>query len=350
MSYIDQPLRVGLIATPWYSIPPNGYGGVERVVAWLVNELAALGHEITVIGAGTSTLQGVRYLATYDEPPKRGTSETHVQSIHALEAVRLLAEVGVDIVHDHSCVGPVAASGHTAPTIVTAHSPVTGVHARYYQCFSRVARLVAISETQRSLADANVSIPWAGTVYNGIPMNDYPFQATKKDYALWLGKMTSEKAPDLAIQAARAAGIPLILAGKCVGPDDLDYFDEQIKPLLGPDIEWVGEVSGTYKLDLIAQAHCLIFPLRWNEPFGLVMVEAMACGTPVVAMDNGAASELVLHGVTGYLCDAPDELASWIPRVDELDPVLCRKHVEAHFTSTCMAESYLDIYRQALAS
>ncbi len=350
---VDQPLRIALISPPWQPIPPTSYGGVERIIVWLAEELIALGHEVTIFGAGPDNIPKVRYYATFDDPPpKMAGTEALAGVIHMLEVARLLNTIEVDVIHDHSILGAAVVAARGTPIVTTAHNPVYGyiadLKARYYQCIAQSSRLIAISETQRSRKDSDMAVSWAGIVPNGIPVDNYPLQTVKKDYALWLGRMTEEKAPELAISAARTAGIPLILAGKCVEPDEHAYFDEHVRPLLGPDVEWVGEVGGTDKLNLLAQARCLLNPLQWNEPFGLVMVEAMACGTPVVAMNRGAASELVLHEVTGYLCDTAEELASWIPRVGELDPASCRKHVETHFSSTRMAEGYLTIYREAI--
>lgn len=351
---IHQPLRVGLVSPSQHPLAPVGHGPVRQLLIWLVEELVTLGHEVTVIGFGPDpgVLRGVNYQATFEDPlfdhVMSGRRLLVAESIHALEATRLLARSTVDVIHDLSRTGPLTAPARRAPTVVTAHSAVTGMQALYYRSIAQITRLVAISESQQFLSDPGVHVAWAGMVYNGIPVANFPFQATKKDYALWLGRMIPQKAPDLAIASARSAGIPLVLAGKCTEADERAYFEDSVRPLLGSDVEWAGEVGGTHKLDLLAQARCLLHPLRWNDTFGLAMVEAMACGTPVIAMNRGAVAEVVEHGVTGYVCNTSDELAEWIPRAAAIDPLTCRKHVEAKFSATRMTEGYLAIYRAAL--
>jgi glycosyltransferase involved in cell wall biosynthesis len=353
---VRRPLRVGLVSPSQYPLAPVGHGPVRQLLIWLAEELVALGHEVTVIGSGPDpgVLRAVDYHATFEEAPPdevmSGRPLLVVEAIHALEATRLLAALDVDVIHDLSRLGPLTAAARRVPTVVTAHGTVTGMRALYYRSIAQTTRLVAISKAQQLLGDPGVVVAWAGMVHHGIPVADFPFQAIKKEYALWLGRVIPEKAPDLAITAARSAGIPLLLAGKCTEADERAYFEERVRPLLGSDVEWVGEVGGTHKLDLLAQACCLLYPLRWNDTFGLPMVEAMACGTPVIAMNRGAVAEVVTHGVTGYICSTSDELAEWIPRAAEIDPFACRQHVEAQFSVAWMTESYLAIYRQALTA
>jgi glycosyltransferase involved in cell wall biosynthesis len=205
--------------------------------------------------------------------------------------------------------------------------------------------LVAVAEFQRRLAPA---LPWVGTVHNATPADAFPFESSKDDFCLFLGRMSPEKAPDLAIRAARAAGRRILVAGKCTEPVEREFFDARVRPLLGPDAEWVGEADTEQKADLLSRARCLVFPVQWNEPFGLVMVEAMACGTPVVAMRAGAVPEVVDHGVTGFVCDQVTELPEAIERVDELEPKACRQRVLDHFDVSQMAVRYEEVFRLAV--
>jgi glycosyltransferase involved in cell wall biosynthesis len=251
------------------------------------------------------------------------------------------------VVHDHSLAGPLTARARQVPTVVTAHGPVQDDLAAYYAHLGPGVYLVAISEFQRSRAP---ELPWVGVVHNAIPIDEYPFRADKEDFCLFLGRVNGEKAPDLAIEAARAAGRRIVLAAKCTEPDEQRYFEERVRPLLGDDAEWVGTADTEEKKDLLARAACLVFPIQWDEPFGLVMVEAMACGTPVVALRRGSVEEVVADGVSGYVRDRLEELPAAIRRTGELDPAACRDHVAGRFDVRTMADGYERIYRELAAS
>ena len=341
-------LRIAIVAPPWYSIPPSGYGGIESMVYWLAEGLVERGNDVTVIGAGPAETTA-RFLATFPEPPSERIGQVLPEVIHSLHAAELLDELErerpLDVVHDHCAASALAASRRRAPTVVTAHGPVTGEMAAYYRRLEPGIWLVAVSDFQRARAP---ELPWAGTVYNATPVDSYPFESSKDDACLFLGRMSPEKAPDLAIQAARAAGLPIVVAGKCTEPSELAYFDERVRPLLGPDATWFGEADALQKADLLGRARCLVFPVQWDEPFGLVMVEAMACGTPVVALRAGSVPEVVEDGVTGFVCDHPDELPAAIARVDELEPKACRQRVTDLFDVPQMAEGYEAVYRKVV--
>jgi glycosyltransferase involved in cell wall biosynthesis len=251
------------------------------------------------------------------------------------------------VVHDHSMGGPLTARAHRAPTVLTAHGPVTGELGECYRLLSRRHPMVAISESQRAKGP---HLPWAATVYNSIPVDEYPFETDKDDFVLFLGRISPEKAPDLAIKAARAAGRRIVVAAKCNEPPEHQYFEERVRPLLGPDAEWFGHASTEEKKKLLARASCLVFPIQWDEPFGIVMVEAMACGTPVVALRAGSVPEVVADGLTGYICDQPSELPGAIRRVGALDPKACRQHVFDCFDVPDMVDGYEAVYRRAIAA
>lgn len=340
------PLRVGLISPPWFSVPPTGYGGIESVCAGLVNGLSALGHDVLLIGAG-SDLTAATFAATYGCPPSDRIGESVPEVVHAAAAARLLAESAVDVVHDHSLAGPLSARGRFVPTVVTAHGPATGELGRYYRELGDTVSLVAISEAQRERAP---NLPWVTAIHNGIDVTTYPFQPRKEDYLLFLGRMCAEKGVHHAIDAARAADRRIIVAGKCREPAERAYFAAQIEPRLGPGVTFIGEADAGAKRDLLAHARCLLFPICWEEPFGMVMIEAMACGTPVVALRRGSVSEVVVDGVTGYICDEPDDLAAAVSRVDRLAPADCRAAVEERFSTSVMARRYEAVYRSVVAA
>ena len=340
------PLRIAVVAPPWYPLPPGGYGGIEAMVYWLVEGLVARGHDVTLIGTGESRTSG-RFRPTYDQAPTDRMGQPMPEVMHALMAAEHLDALELDVVHDHSFAGPLATRCRRAPTVVTAHGPVSGELTEYYRHVGGHTALVAISGAQRTMGPG---LRWAGTVHNAIPVAEYPFQVDKDDYCLFLGRMNPEKAPDLAIRAARAAGRRIVVAAKCSEPAERRYFDERVRPLLGPDVEWFGEANTAEKKALLARAHCLVFPIQWDEPFGLVMVEAMACGTPVVALRGGSVAEVVSDGVTGFVGDDPAELPAAIDRVHLLDPKACRKHVADRFDLPSMAAGYEAVYRRAIGT
>ena len=337
------PLRIALVAPPWFELPPKGYGGIEAMLFWLVQGLVARGHDVTLIGAGEDHT-GARFLPTYAEPPTAKLGQSFPEVIHALTATEYLDGLEVDVLHDHTLAGPLLLRGSQIPAIVTTHGPITGELAEYYRMISRYARLVAISEFQRAKAP---HLQWAGTVRNAVPVAEYPFQAEKEEYVLFLGRMSPEKSPDLAIRAARAAGREIVVAAKCNEPAEHAYFEQRVRPLLGPDAHWFGEADTKQKKELLARAHCLVFPIQWDEPFGIVMVEAMACGTPVVALRRGSVPEVVRDGLTGWIRDDPAELPAAIERAGELDPWRCRGWVADNFDVSGMVSGYEAIFRRA---
>lgn len=337
-------LRLGVVAPPWYTIPPSGYGGIEWLCHWLVEGLVARGHDVVLVAAGESPTSA-RLARSYDEPPTARLGQALPELVHAATAYEALKVYDLDLVHDHSAAGPLLAPGRQIPTVVTAHGPVDGELGDYYRHLSGAISLVAISDDQRRAAP---DLPWVATVHNAIPVGEYPFCDAKDDYLLFLGRMSPDKAPHLAIEAARAARRRLVIAGKCNEEAEKRYFAERVLPLLGPDTEWLGEADAATKKELLARAHCLLFPIRWREPFGIVMVEAMACGTPVVALAGGSVPEVVEHGVSGFVCADPAELPEAIERAGELDPKDCRRRAEHLFDVPVMVEAYEKVYFSVL--
>ncbi|WP_169947430.1 glycosyltransferase family 4 protein [Microbispora sp. H11081] len=337
-----QALRIGMVAPPWYDVPPRTYGGIEAVLAGLVGGLRARGHRVTVIGAG----RGVD-LRTYEEPPSARIGEAYPEVVHAARAARLLRDLVVDVVHDHSLAGPLTAAGRLAPTVVTCHNDVGGELGDYYRGLGADVALVAVSSAQRALAPG---LNWVGRVHNAVDVAAWPFRERKDDWVLWLGRLSPDKGAHLAVEAARAAGRRIVLVGRRVEPAEQAYFRERVEPLLGPDVEFLGEADGPLKSELFSRARCLVLPLSWDEPFGMVMIEAMACGTPVVALRRGAVPEVVADGVSGYVRDTPAELPAAIEAVSALDPHAVRDRVVRHFDVPVMAEGYERVYREVTAA
>jgi glycosyltransferase involved in cell wall biosynthesis len=349
--YVPTSLRIVLVAPPYFDIPPKGYGGVEAVVADLADTLVTLGHQVTVIGAGEPGT-AAKFVPLWDRTLPERLGEPYPEVMHALKVrsaiARIAATDGVDIVHDHTFAGPLNAPAYQAlglPTVATVHGPIDDDLYPYYLELGNDVGLIAISDRQRELAP---DLNWVGRVHNALRVDDWPFRADKGDYALFLGRYAPYKGAHLALQAAHDAGIPLVLAGKCSEPSEKEYFEECVRPLLTDGDHVFGEADAVSKRKLLAGARCLLFPVQWEEPFGIVMIEAMACGTPVVALRGGAVPEVVVDGVTGFVCDRPDELAAAIERAQTLDPADCRRHVAANFDVSTLGYGYQQIYRNVI--
>jgi Glycosyltransferase len=348
----DRPLRIAMVVPPYFEVPPKAYGGVESVVADLTDALMARGHEVTLIGAGAQKT-GTRFIPVWPRTVPERLGEPFPEVVHAAlvrRAIRrLAARHGLDIVHDHTLAGPLNAPAYAAlglPTVVTVHGPVNGDLHQLYSALRDDIHLVAISDRQRQLAP---ELNWAAMVHNAVRVETFPFRADKGDYALFLGRFHPEKAPHLALEAAHAAGIPLVLAGKCAEPIEKEYFEREVRPRLTDRDVVFGVADAEAKRRLLAEARCLLFPVQWEEPFGMVMIEAMSCGTPVVALRGGAVPEVVVDGVTGFVCDDPAQLPDALRRLPEIDPAACRQRVVDHFDVDRLGAGYEAAYRRILS-
>ncbi|MFI8593411.1 glycosyltransferase family 4 protein [Microbacterium sp. NPDC078428] len=334
-----------MIAPPWFEVPPSLYGGTESVVASLIDGLASRGHHVALIASGRARTRASSFHRVYAQPPSDELGRSVPELFSAAEAARILAGMSVDIVHDHSLAGPLLARGRDTPTLVTMHGEAGGAIGDYFQSLRDTVGVVAISHSQRRQRPLN----WVGVVHNAVDVSRFPFRERKDGYLLWLGRYCAEKGPDLAIDAARAAGRTIVLAGKRRDPLEHRYFDEVIRPRLGPDTEVVGEVGGSQKTEMLAAASALLFPIRWAEPFGMVMIEAMATGTPVIALRRGSVPEIVDHGRTGYVLDDISGFPAAIDALEHLRPVDARRRVEQHFDVSVMTRAYERLYRRVLA-
>ena len=266
--------------------------------------------------------------------------------IVAVEVERYLRELDVDVVHDHSLAGPLHARFRDAPTVVTMHGPVDGRNGDYYARLGRDVHAVAISAAQRRL---NTRINWASTVHNGVDVSSFTANATKEDFVLWLGRFNQEKAPQLAIDAARSLGRRIVIAGKRNEAPEREFFDREVAPRLGKGVEYVGEADAVLKRELLAKAAVLAFPIQWEEPFGMVMAEALASGTPVAAFNRGSVPEVITHGKTGIIVDGVEEFAGALEAASHLDPADCRADAVARFDAPVMAEGYVHAFRAVAA-
>ncbi|MFX0576832.1 glycosyltransferase family 4 protein [Nocardia nepalensis] len=350
--HVGERFRIAMVVPPYFDVPPKAYGGVEAVVADLVDALVARGHDVTLFGAGEPGTKA-KFVPLWDRALPERLGEPFPEVMHALKVRRAIEQVaatsGVDLVHDHTFAGPMNAPAYMdlgLPTVVTVHGPVCEEDSyRYYRELGREVSLVAISDRQRELAP---DLNWVGRVHNALHVDQWPYQTEKGDYALFLGRFTETKGPHLALDAAHKAGIPLVLAGKCSEAIEKAYFEKEVRPRLTERDHLFGLADATAKRKLLAGARCLLFPINWEEPFGMVMIEAMVCGTPVVALRGGAVSEVVVDGVTGRICDDPAELPAAIAEVRDMDPAACRAHVEANFGAGPLGRGYEQVYHQLL--
>jgi glycosyltransferase involved in cell wall biosynthesis len=341
-------LRVAMLAPPWIAVPPPGYGGIESVVAVLTEALVAAGHDVTLLAApGSRSSARVCTLLerSYPNAIERALHEAdHVARAFALiDEAREIGEP-FDVVHDHSGFVAFAMADRLAtPLLHTLHGPFDDDTAAFYGAHADKGHVAALSHAQLEAAPENLRT--VGVIPNPIDVNTWPLGYRKEPYLLWIGRMTEEKGPHIAIEVARRCGMRLVLAG-VVQPTQERFFAEHVEPHLDGDrIRFAGEVDEGEKRRLYASAAALLMPIRWPEPFGMVMVEAMVCGTPVLAFARGAAQELVIDGLTGFLVDDAQQMAEAVGRLGELDAAACREAIAACCDAPVVATQYEAAYR-----
>jgi glycosyltransferase involved in cell wall biosynthesis len=339
-------MRIAQVAPLIESVPPKHYGGTERIVSYLTEELVRAGHDVTLFGSGDSVTQA-RLI-----PGCRGSLRLNKRCVdhlahHLVMIDRVLENArDFDVIHFHTDYLHFPASRYLrVPHITTLHGrldlpDLIPVYDRF-----RDIPVISISNAQRRpLPSAN----WVGTIYHGLPQELFRFQPNPGNYLAFLGRISREKRADRAIEIAKRAGMPLKIAAK-VDRVDRRYFKRVVEPLLQQShVEWIGEISDREKNDFLGNAHALLFPIDWPEPFGLVMIEAMACGTPVIAYDGGAVSEVIKEGQTGFIARNLEDAAEAVHRVPELSRAHCRKVFEKRFTVTRMASDYVKIYKRTI--
>jgi glycosyltransferase involved in cell wall biosynthesis len=350
-------MRIAQVSPPLESVPPSGYGGTERVVATLTEELVRRGHEVTLFAPGDShtsarlvpTVERALWHSRRDYP-----DFAPFWAITLGEVWRRVSEF--DVVHAHlDFFGFPLARASSRPVVTTLHGRLDLPQLEpLFEHFADVP-LVSISNAQRTPAPrAN----WVATVYHGIELDQYTFSPRPGQYLAFLGRIAPEKGIDAAIRVARRAGLPLRIAARKPLPfkndpevrKDWEYFEHVLQPLLSSQhVELVGEVAGKRKDAFLRQAAALLFPIQWPEPFGLVMAEALACGTPVVALRAGSVPEVLEDGVTGFIGETEDDLVDAVQRIDQLDRARCRAEAERRFSSSAMAEAYEQVYARLLA-
>jgi glycosyltransferase involved in cell wall biosynthesis len=331
-------MRIAVIAPPWAPVPPDLYGGTEAVVDRLARGYRDRGHDVLLYTTGDSTSPVPRaWCLPEAEGNRMGMSVPELR--HVMSAYAAVADF--DVVHDHTVIGPVySACLPNLPVVTTNHGRFDGELTPIYQQIADRVSIVAISAAQRSAAP-NLKV--ARIIHHGIDASSFPLGRGDGGYALFLGRMSPDKGAHRAIEAAAKAGVPLFMAAKMREPWEFDYFERLVRPRLSSDVHYLGEIPHDEKLSLIAGARALLNPIRWPEPFGLVMLEALACGTPVLTFPEGAAPEIIEHGVTGYLCADEADMADAIGRLDRLDREACRRAVEGHFSADRMVDEHLEL-------
>lgn len=340
-------MRIAQVAPLFESVPPKAYGGTERVVSYLTEELVRLGHEVSLF-ASADSITSARLIAPVARSirPIPGDQEWLAYYAIQMDALRQHAHE-FDVIHFHTDM----LHFPTAMQLGVPH--VTTLHGRLdlpqltalLRHFSH-APLVSISNAQRA---PQPGAQWVGTVYHGLPPDLYQPTTKALDYLLFIGRISAEKRVDRAIDIARRCGMPLTIGAK-VDPADAAYFEREIRPLLkAPGVHFVGEIGQREKRELLEHAKALLFPIDWPEPFGLVMIEAFSCGTPVIAYPHGSVPEVLEEGVTGRIVANQEEAVEAARHIDALDRVACRRAFERRFTATHMAQGYLRIYERLLA-
>jgi len=341
-------VRIAQVSPLYESVPPKLYGGTERVVSYLTEELVRQGHEVTLFASGDSATSARLVPVT---PRALRLNDRCVDPIahHALLVEKVAQmERQFDVIHFH------VDYFHFPISRRLSYVHLTTLHGRLdlpdlalvYQEFDDMP-LASISDAQRKpIPFAN----WQGTVYHGLPENLYRFHACPGQYLAFLGRISPEKRCDRAIEIARRVGLPLKIAAK-VDKADRDYFESHIKPLLAQlHVDFIGEISEGQKNDFLGNATALLFPIDWPEPFGLVMIESMACGTPIIAFRGGSVEEIMVPGRSGFICDSVDEAVDAVRELKRLDRADCRRLFEERFTVARMARQYVEIYRHLLDS
>lgn len=346
-------MRIGLLAPLLERVPPPRYGGTERVIGWLADELVALGHDVELYATADSETRA--HLVPLVDRPLWKTQLRDYGPVRAAAYAHAFAETTVDVMHNNAeWAAYASARASSTPSVHTIHSRTDTAESAIVHREFRDMALISVSRAQRrSIPDAS----WTANVPHGLPADLYRGRIGRGSYLAFVGRISPEKGVHVAIDVARRSGIPLVIGGRRPlqiwqypeAKEDRIYYEELIEPQLGKNgVEYVGELDDRGKQDVFGGALGLLFPIDWPEPFGLVLIEAMACGTPILARPRGSVPEIVTDGVNGYHCEDADEMVRAIERLDRIDRATCRRTFEERFTSRRMAEDYVRVYTDAL--
>ncbi len=348
-----QKLKIAQLAPLWETVPPKKYGGVEIIIAAITNELVKRGHDVTLFASGNSMTKA-KLASVFPKSLFEDNIDWFHRSQNLINAANCFSRAEeFDIIHSH--MGDNAlffAPAAKTPVLTTLHNVLPGAKQNdtdeyvTFKYYSRKTNFASISFNQRTHTDINLN--YIDTVYNGININDFTFNPKPQDYFAWLGRIHYGKGMWNAVHAAQVSKNKLIAAGNMTCESDEKYFEE-VKPMInGKNIKYIGEVGPKEKDKLLGGAKALLFPTIWEEPFGLVMIEAMACGTPVIAFNRGSVSEIVKHNKTGFIVKDEKEMAEAMKNIGKIDRAECRKHIEKYFTIEKMADAYEKVYEKII--
>jgi glycosyltransferase involved in cell wall biosynthesis len=339
-------VRIAILSPTWFAVPPTRYGGIEWIVALLADGLVQAGHEVTLFASGDSQT-AAKLVYVFSEAPSEFIGQTNYELHHALACIERASDF--DIINDHS--GPLAAAlGATiaTPLVHTVHGPLERRSGELYEQVQRVAPQVGLISLSMNQREPLPSLNWVANCPNALDLSLYPVHPHRGDYLLFLGRMSPDKGAHRAVEVAKELDLPLKIAGKMQELVEEEYFEARVRPYLGGKLEYLGEVSHADKVDLLQNARATLFPIEWAEPFGLVMIESMACGTPVIASRWGAVPEVIEHGRSGIIVEDYRSMAAALEQADRLDPLECRRYVEERFSKEHMVADYEAAYGRML--
>jgi glycosyltransferase involved in cell wall biosynthesis len=341
-------VRIALLAPVWFPVPPTGYGGIEWIVWLLADGLVDAGHDVTLFATGESRTKAVLDYV-FEKAPSEQIGQATPDVRHILNCFK--RQDDFDLINDHSGLLAAMAGGALHTTVVhTVHGPLNGVHGQLYAqmaTFAPQVGLISISLNQRR---PQPGLNWIANCPNALDFDHYPFAPHRGDYLVFLGRMSFDKGAHRAVRTAIETGLPLKIAGKMREPIERQYFDEYVRPHLSGRIEYLGEVPHGEKVELLQNARATLFPIEWEEPFGLVMIESMACGTPVVASRFGAVPEVVEPGRSGVIVDDWADAAQALEQADAISPEDCRAYAKERFARDRLVRDYVAAYEGELAA
>lgn len=337
-------MHIGMIAPPWLPVPAPAYGGTEAVLDQLARGLQNAGHDVLLV-CHPKSLCPVPKASVVPEEDTARMGRASIELEHAIGAYELVKRC--DVVHDHTLAGPVYSAWYPdLPVVTTNHNAFTRTYNALYNAVVPRVGVVAISKSHAE----STHVPVDAVVYHGVDIGDFPEGCGDGGYVALLGRMAANKGVHRAIAVARAAGMRLKIAAKMREPHEQAYFDEFVRPHLGDDVVYLGEVDAAGKLALLSSAAALLNPISWREPFGMAMLESLACGTPVVGCPEGAAPEIVEHGLTGFLGSSDEELVTGLQSLDRIDRRACREAVRTRFSVERMVDGYVRVYERRIGA
>jgi glycosyltransferase involved in cell wall biosynthesis len=338
-------MRIAILAPPWFAVPPTGYGGIEWIVSLLADGLSEREHEVTLFASGDSRTKATLAFA-FEHAPSELIGRSLPELRHVLACYERSGDF--DVINDHTGpLGAVLGGLSRSPVVHTVHGPLDAEPGEVYEAIGKVAPSVGLISISLNQRRPKPGLNWVANIPNALDLEHYPCKPHRGDYLLFLGRMNREKGAHRAIAVAMELGLPLKLAGKTREPREREYFAEFIEPHVGDNIEYLGEVNHGMKVELLQNARATLFPIEWEEPFGLVMIESMACGTPVIATRRGAVPEVIEDGRSGVIVDDYREIPQALERADAIDPLECRRYVEERFAPGRMVEDYLQAFSEA---